>query len=152
MKIIDDIIEAHLFRIRDNQLEFLLLKRSANEVYPLLWQPVTGRMNPGEAAYDAALREIKEETNLLPEEFWVVPNVNSFYNPQKDSVSLIPVFAGRVSADSEILISDEHEEYRWFTFEEAISKLAWPGQRKSAQIISQYFNHEKFYFELVRLI
>lgn len=152
MKIIDDIIEAHIFRINHDHIEFLLLKRAANEVYPLLWQPVTGRMNPGEPAYEAALREIAEETNLIPEEFWVVPNVNSFYNPKKDSASLIPVFAGRVGVDSEITISEEHEDYGWFTFEEAIPLLAWPGQRKSAEIINLYFNHEKYYFELVKLI
>ncbi len=152
MKIIDDIIEAHLFRIRHGQIEFLLLKRSANEVYPLLWQPVTGRMNGGETAYEAALREVAEETGLIPEEFWVVPNVNSFYNPNKDTVSLIPVFAGRVGPDNEITISEEHEEFGWFTFDEAITLMAWPGQRKSAEIINQYFHNEKYYFEMVKLI
>jgi dATP pyrophosphohydrolase len=152
MKIIDDIIEAHLFRINHDRIEFLLLKRSVNEVYPLLWQPVTGRMNEGETAYEAALREIAEETSLIPEEFWVVPNVNSFYNPNNDTVSLIPVFAGRVGPDSVITISEEHDEYGWFTFEEAIPLLAWPGQRKSAEIINQYLHHEKYYFELVKLI
>jgi len=152
MKIIDDIIEAHLFRIRDDRIEFLLLKRAANEVYPLLWQPVTGRMHEGETAYEAALREIAEETKLIPEEFWVVPNVNSFYNPQKDTVSLIPVFAGRIGLNNEIIISEEHEEYGWFSFEEAITLMAWPGQRKSAEIVSRYFKHEKYYFELVKLI
>lgn len=152
MKIIDDIIEAHIFRLIEGRIEFLLLKRAANEVYPLLWQPVTGRMNEGETAYEAALREIAEETNLTPGEFWVVPNVNSFYNPNKDTVSLIPVFAGRVAADSEITISEEHDDYGWFEFEEAIRLLAWPGQRKSAEIINRYFHHEKYYFELIKLI
>ena len=152
MKIIDDIIEAHIFRLIEGRIEFLLLKRAANEVYPLLWQPVTGRMNEGETAYEAALREITEETNLTPGEFWVVPNVNSFYNPNKDTVSLIPVFAGRVAADSEITISEEHDDYGWFEFEDAIRLLAWPGQRKSAEIINRYFHHEKYYFELIKLI
>ena len=152
MKIIDDIIEAHIFRLNEGRIEFLLLKRAANEVYPLLWQPVTGRMNEGETAYEAALREIAEETNLTPGEFWVVPNVNSFYNPNKDTVSLIQVFVGRVAADSEITISEEHDDYGWFEFEEAIRLMAWPGQRKSAEIINRYFHHEKYYFELIKLI
>ncbi|MBP9122418.1 MAG: NUDIX pyrophosphatase, partial [Ignavibacteriaceae bacterium] len=93
-----------------------------------------------------------EETNLTPGEFWVVPNVNSFYNPNKDTVSLIPVFAGRVAADSVITISEEHDDYGWFEFEDAIRLLAWPGQRKSAEIINRYFHHEKYYFELIKLI
>ena len=67
MKIIDDIIEAHIFRLVEDRLEFLLLRRAADEeVYPGVWQPVTGRMHEGEKAWEAALREIKEETGLSP--------------------------------------------------------------------------------------
>ncbi len=153
MKIIDDIIEAHVFRIIDGRLNFLLLKRAATEeVYPGLWQPITGRMHEGEKAWEAAIREIKEETGLSPESFWVVPNVNSFYNPVKDTASLIPVFAAKVAEDAEVVLSAEHDDYMWTTLEEALPLLAWPGQRRSADIIDRYTRDEKFYFDLVKLI
>lgn len=153
MDIIDDIVEAHLFRIKEGKLEFLLLKRAVSEsLYPGLWQPITGRMNPGEKAWEAAIREIKEETGIIPEAFWVVPNVNSYYNPVKDTASIIPVFAGRVAESSTVKISSEHDDYRWATLEETLPLFAWPGQRNSAAIIQQYVFDEKFFFELVRLI
>ncbi len=153
MKIIDDIIEAHIFRLVEDRLEFLLLRRAADEeVYPGVWQPVTGRMHEGEKAWEAALREIKEETGLSPESFWVVPNVNSFYNPVKDTASLIPVFAAKVPFTAAVELSAEHDEYKWMCLEEALPLLAWPGQRKSADIIARYVSDEKFYFDLVKLI
>ncbi len=153
MKIIDDIIEAHIFRQFEGRLEFLLLRRAADdEVYPGVWQPVTGRMNSGEKAWEAAIREIKEETGLSPGSFWVVPNVNSFYNPVKDTASLIPVFAAKVDASAAVQLSAEHDDFKWLGLEEALPLLAWPGQRKSADIISRYVSDEKFYFDLVKLI
>jgi dATP pyrophosphohydrolase len=152
MRIIDDIIEAHIFKIENGNLKFLLLKRSLNDIYPGLWQPITGRMNLNEKAFEAALREIEEETSLKPEEFWVVPNVNSFYNPESDTVSIIPVFVGQVKETFSIILSEEHEEFGWFSIEETLPLLSWPGQRRSAEIIYQYVNNEMLYFELVKLI
>lgn len=153
MKIIDDIIEAHVFRIVQGEVHFLVLKRAANEeVYPGVWQPITGRMHEGEKAWEAAIREIKEETGLSPESFWVVPNVNSFYNPVKDTASLIPVFAAKVAENSEVVLSEEHDDFMWASLDEVLPLLAWPGQRRSADIVQRYFKDEKFYFDLVKLI
>ena len=63
MQIISELIEAHIFRKSDEGIEFLLLKRAEGNVYPELWQMVTGKMKKDESAHKAALREIKEETN-----------------------------------------------------------------------------------------
>ena len=71
MQIISDMIEAHIFREVKNGIEFLLLKRNENQIYPGLWQMVTGKMKDGETAYQTAIREINEETSLKPEKFWV---------------------------------------------------------------------------------
>jgi len=68
-------IEAHIFCKKKNGIEFLLLKRNEKEIYPGLWQMVTGKIRKGEKAYKTALREIKEETGLKPKRFWVTPNV-----------------------------------------------------------------------------
>jgi len=153
MRIIDDIVEAHIFRISGEKHEILLLRRAqSEEVYPGVWQPVTGRMHEGEKAWEAALREIKEETGITPEEFFVVPNVNSFYNPAKDSVSLIPVFAGKVDKNVDVILSEEHDEYMWCSLEKALPLLAWPGQRKSAELIMNKAKDEKIYFDPVKLI
>ena len=63
-KIITNLIEAHIFRKTKNGIELLLLKRSETEIYPGLWQMVSGKIQVNEKAYQTALREIKEETGL----------------------------------------------------------------------------------------
>ena len=86
LQIISNMIEAHIFRIKKNKIEFLLLKRSENEIYPGLWQMVSGSIHNHETAYQTALREIMEETELRPTKMWIVPNINSFYSPEKNYI------------------------------------------------------------------
>jgi dATP pyrophosphohydrolase len=144
-------VEAHIFRINKGELEFLLLKRSEKEIYPGLWQMVSGSIHKGETAYQTAFREISEETNLKPIKIWVVPNVNSFYSPEKNYISLLPVFAVKVNPNSKVRISDEHAEYKWVRKEKAKKMLAWVGQRKSVDIISEYFTKKKSFLKFVEV-
>jgi len=145
MNLTSYLIEAHIFRLAGKELEFLLLKRSENEIYPGLWQMVTGSIDDNEKAYQTAIREIKEETGLTPVKFWVVPNVNSFYSPKQDEVCMVPVFAALVADDSNVNISEEHSEYKWVSKDDAIKLLAWPGQRNSIETIYEYFiNQQNF--------
>jgi dATP pyrophosphohydrolase len=142
MKIISDMIELHVFRSGKDGLEFLLLKRSDKDIYPGLWQMVSGHIEGKETAVETALRELKEETGLAPLHLWVVPNVNSLYSSDDDSISVIPVFAAQVKDDSKIIISNEHTEFIWTDAAEAKKILAWDGQRKSVDLIEEYFLKE----------
>lgn len=147
------LVEAHIFRRVNNELEFLILKRSEEEIYPHLWQMVTGSVKPEEKAYETAVREIKEETNLIPTKLWVVPNINSFYMPEDDSIHFVPVFVIEVKDNQEVKISSEHVEYKWADIDETCSLLAWEGQRKSVEIIHKFFTKSdpNYKFEQIRL-
>ncbi|PKL83178.1 MAG: NUDIX pyrophosphatase [Ignavibacteriae bacterium HGW-Ignavibacteriae-3] len=151
MEITANLIEAHIFKKYNNDIEFLLLKRSDKEIYPGLWQMVTGSIDGREKASQAALREIREETGLTPIQFWAVPNINSFYSAETDEICVIPVFAGLVESDAKIIISEEHTEYRWVTKDEAKTMLAWPGQRNSVEIIADYFKNENTYLNFIKI-
>jgi len=151
MNIISNLIEAHIFREQNGQLEFLLLKRSPEQYYPNLWQMVSGKIKENETAYNAALREIKEETSLTPDMFWVAPTVNSFYSPDKDYICLLPVFAAKVKNDCEVKISKEHTEYKWVTPEEAKQLLAWDGQRKSVDVIVDYVLNRNSFLNFIEI-
>lgn len=143
MKVVSTLVEAHVFRKVENNIEFLLIKRADDdELFPGLWQMVTGSINEDEKAYETAIREIKEETGLTILKLWVAPNVNSFYNQTKDVMSMIPVFAALVDVNSKIVLSNEHSDYKWVDINEAKKMLAWNGQRKSVDTIHQYFTEE----------
>jgi dATP pyrophosphohydrolase len=112
---------------------------------------VSGKIKENENAYQTALREIKEETNLQPEKLWIVPNINSFYSPVEEYISLIPVFAAKVKYDSKVSISTEHSEFKWVKKDEAKNLLAWEGQRKSVDLISEYFLSRKSFLNFVEI-
>lgn len=151
MNIISNLIEAHIFRIKNGELEFLLLKRSPEQYYPNLWQMVSGKIKENETAYQSAIREIKEETGLTPEKFWVAPTVNSFYSPDKDYICLLPVFAARVKDECEIKLSKEHTEYKWLNPEDAKQLLAWDGQRKSVDVIVDYVLNRNSFLNFIEI-
>lgn len=139
MKVLSYMIEAHIFRMVDNVPEFLLLKRSELEVYPGIWQMVTGSSNQEERALQTVVREIKEETDLQPKRLWVVPFINSFYSWKRNHICLVPVFAAMVENDARVRISEEHTEYKWVSRDEAVEMLAWIGQRSSVNYIYDFF-------------
>ena len=151
MKIISNMIEAHIFRETKDGIEFLLLKRSEKEIYSGLWQMVTGKVEAEETAYQAALREIQEETGLRPERLWVVPNVNTFYSHENNSISLLPVFAAKVRGHEEIKICDEHTESGWYNPEKTKILLAWEGQRHSVDIINRYYTKDRIFWDYIEI-
>ena len=144
-------IEAHVFREVKGGIEFLLLKRAEKEIYPGLWQMVTGKIRKNEKAYETALREIKEETGLIPQKLWVVPNVNIFYSHENDYISLLPVFVAKVESKSEVKICDEHCDCKWLKPDRAKKLLAWPGQRKSVDIITDYYLRKRNLLDMIEI-
>lgn len=151
MNIISNLVEVHIFRETDHSFEFLLLKRAENQIYPAVWQMVSGKIKEREKAFETSLRELKEETNLTPLKMWIAPKVNSFYSSQTDSICLIPVFAVQVKKDSKVIISNEHSEYKWVTSNEAKQLLAWDGQRKAVDLIEEYFLTEKSFLKFIEI-
>ncbi len=142
MEITSYMIEAHIFKRVEDGIKYLILKRAGNQIYPGIWQMVTGTIRENEKAYETALREIAEETSLRPKKMWVVPFVNSFYSHQKDSVCMVPVFCVETGSDAEVVLSAEHSEYKWVDVREAKELFAWDGQRKSLEVIHQYLTEE----------
>ena len=138
-EIVSRVVEACVFRTTHDGPEFLLLKRSEKDnIYPGMWQLVTGSMKEGERAIDAALREFREETGMVAKRFWVVPFVNSFYVPVNDAIHLSPVFAIEVQEEARAKLSHEHQEFSWCSFEGAKQKLVWPGQRYAVELVYEY--------------
>ena len=151
MNIISNLVEVHIFRETENGIEFLLLKRAADQIYPGVWQMVSGKINDNEKAFETSIREIKEETGLTPEKMWTAPKVNSFYSGVSDTICLIPVFAALVAKDSSLIISNEHCEYIWVNPRKAKKLLAWDGQRRAIDLIEEYYLNEKSLLKFIKI-
>jgi NAD+ diphosphatase len=75
---------------------------------------VAGYVNKGESAEEAAVREIKEETNL--DVLWLRFNKTEYFAP---SNTLMINFICKVSSDNLCRINHEIDKAQWFTRSEA---------------------------------
>lgn len=130
------LIDLYPYRLKGNRVEFLLLRRSAGKIYEGSWRMVGGKVGEEETGWQAALRELHEETGLVPECFWCVPTINHFYEAGRDQVHMIPVFAAEIRPGSDPLLDDEHDDYRWLEADETVELLQWPEQRRIVRLIS----------------
>ena len=133
------VIDAYVFKKDKNCLQYLLLKRAPEKIYGGLWQCVTGKIEKDEAAWETAIRELKEETNLDPSQIFVADHVSKFYEADKDRVNLIPVFGIEV-LDTKIVLSDEHTDYKWVDFDTALNTLVWNGQKEGLFSVNNMLN------------
>ena len=132
------LVYCYICRIQKGAGEFLLLKRTSKYLSGT-WQPVTGRIDGDETAWQTALREVKEETGLTPDRFYSTNRVDSFYEIGQNCISLAPVFVAFVDADVEVRLSTEHSEYQWCTAEQAQPHLLFAQQRDTICAIDAEF-------------
>jgi len=135
-RIVVSLVEAYVFRRAEDGLRFLLLKRIVTSHYGGLWQGVAGHIQTGEKAWETALRELQEETGLSPQSIFVADHLNRFYDPHTDCVNLVPVFGIEVES-SQVNLSDEHSEFRWVTFAQALELLTWNDQRHALRTVNE---------------
>ena len=128
------VVDCYVYRQTDDGLKFLLMKRNLNKIYENLWQGVAGKIEDGETAPEAAIRELKEETGLDPVNMFVADHVSRFYEVHEDRVNLVPVFGMEVDSD-EVMLSEEHIDFKWVTIKEALNTLVWNGQKKGIRTV-----------------
>ena len=122
------VVDVYPYRLAGSRPEFLLLRRAPGVLYAGAWRMVGGKIHGGEAAWQAALRELREETGCTPVAFWALPSVNTFYEWQYDRVSLAPAFAAELAAEP--VLNHEHDAWVWLPAEAAAARLGWPEQQR----------------------
>lgn len=128
------VVDVYPYRLSAGApIRFLLLRRAAGTVYAGQWRMIGGKIDPGEPAWQAARRELLEETGCAPSRFWAVPSVNAFYAWEADTVNLAPAFAARLDTDP--TLDDEHDAFGWFYAEQAAARLRWPEQRRLLRLV-----------------
>lgn len=137
-------IQVHPFTKVNGSVSFLVLKRSKTyKIYPGMWQVITGTIDKGETALATALRELREETGHSPLKFWHIPFIGQFYDYRKDIIHKIPVFAAELDNDI-IDLSDEHDEYKWLSYDELNNHLELPSHREGTRYLMEYIlNNER---------
>ena len=130
------VIDAYIYRKTKQGIQYLILKRAKTKMYEHLWQGVAGKIEKGEQAWEAAVRELKEETGLDPIGVFVADYVSKFYETHGDRVNFVPVFGIEVDSDI-VLLSSEHSDYKWAGYDDASSHLVWNGQKKGISMVHE---------------
>ena len=109
--------------------ELLQLRRAPGEKLAGAWAVVRGAIEPGETAWQAALRELREETGLSPLEFFQLDTIDLFYLAAGDGLWHVPGFCAIVGRDVEIVLNEEHDAFRWVLRSRIDADFLWPGER-----------------------
>lgn len=126
-----------VIRKTDARYEVLLLKRT--QTLAGEWCQVAGSIEDGEAAWQTALRELAEETGLEPKVLYSADTCEQFYEADRDSITIAPVFVGFIDSAAEVTLNHEHSDYRWVSFDEAVEMVAFGGQRRVLRWIEDEF-------------
>lgn len=129
-------VMVHVLREGQKDPEVLLLHRSFP---PICWSEIGGGVEEGETAWQAGLREMHEETGLVPLRYYSADFCQQYYDPDDDRICLFPVFVAYVDPLAEVALNHEHDAFRWVSFHEAMELVPYPGQRRALGMIRETF-------------
>ena len=134
-----NIIAVYIVRPADDGIELLMLQRPETHRFAGAWQTVGGHIEEkqGETAWQAALRELDEETGLTVERWFRIDRPETFYNPENDTIYFVPAFVALVAPEVEPTLSEEHQAWRWQTPEEAAATVDWAAMRDSILMVGE---------------
>ena len=116
-----------LFRDTADGPAFLLLD------YGKHWDYAKGHLEKDESAWQAAVRELREETGIRRVErvgrFKQDMHYN-FFSPKKGRINkTVTFFLGKTDVEK-VSLSDEHEGHAWLPYEQALDRLTFPNARQ----------------------
>ena len=134
-----NIIAVYIVRPAQDGIELLMLQRPPSHRFAGAWQTVGGHIEEkqGETAWQAALRELDEETGLEVERWFRIDRPETFYNPENDTIYIVPAFAALVAARAEPTISAEHQAWRWQHPSQAAETVDWAAMRDSILMVGE---------------
>ena len=120
--------QVHLYHypVPGGEPEFLLLQRTAGR--DSLWQCVTGNVDPGEDVAQCALREVAEETAVALT--GAATGTVWTYRFQKGERVFEEHVFGFEAADRTVVLSHEHQAFRWVPPRQALEMIHYDGIRQ----------------------
>lgn len=121
----------------------MLVAQRAGAYLHGVWSYIAGHVEQGEHGWQAALRELREETALAPRSFWATSYCERFYAAASDTIEVVPAFVARVADDASVRLNSEHSAHRWVTLDEAADLLPFGSQRELIAHVRREFVERK---------
>lgn len=122
----------------DDEYKVLLMKR-ATPVLKDVWCYIGGGIEEGEKAWEAAYREIQEETGISKVSLYTSNIFDQFYSSIEDYIYVAPVFVGYVANEDNVTLNYEHSDFEWMSFAEAKERASLPGNDNVLEHIEKHF-------------
>lgn len=129
--------EAILYIKVENHIKYLIIKRVPDDGG--FWQPITGTHESNESLQECMIREINEEVGYdssLIKEF--TDKIYEFNWMKKEKLIYEYVFGVELKELKDpILAPTEHDDFKWVSYEEAISTLKMEDNKKALSILNE---------------
>ena len=129
------VVSAVLLSEIEGELKLLLMKRVKGN----FWCHVAGKLEAGETASQAILREIHEETAIQVQQLFSADYLEQFFEPSLNVIEMIPAFVGFCDINQSVYLNQEHTEYQWCNLPEAKALALFANQKKLYDFVWQNF-------------
>ncbi|OGZ19023.1 MAG: hypothetical protein A2175_01705 [Candidatus Nealsonbacteria bacterium RBG_13_42_11] len=134
---------AVIFRKEDNKPFFLLLHYpSDTKSLKGYWDFPKGHIEKGEKELDTVKREVEEETGLKDIDFIerFKETIKYFFRWGGKNILKFVTFYLAETDKKEVRISEEHTEFKWLPYEEAIERLSHKNAKEILRKANDFLN------------
>ena len=117
----------------DDGWKFLLLQRAGTETYSGTWGVITGSKRQGETMAQSVARDVEEEIGLTEIRMFATEYVIQFYEPENDKIWILPLMVVVVPSDSELVLSDENDNFDWLLPHRACHRVTWKNLERAIE-------------------
>jgi len=121
---------AIIFR-KNDRIKYLLLFREGSGRYKPLWGFARGKIEENEEEMSTVKREIEEETGLKKLKYLKFrEKISWFFRKDGETMFKESIFYLAENKDEEVKISDEHDDFKWCSFKEAMDLLKFKNAKE----------------------
>ena len=127
---------AIVFRIDKGEPLYLLLHYpSSVKAKREYWDLPKGHMEKGESEEETVRREVQEETGIQDIEIFegFRTTIHYWFEAKGQKISKTVVFYLAKTKEQRIVISTEHEGFKWLPYEEALAQLTYKNAKEVVQ-------------------